>query len=146
MSAPDSGPTRVAGDRLRVAFLALAFAALGWSLLTLYSGSTRFDPHRRLLREFFRAARARDTVRIRALVSSEEPLRWALATAARQPPILPDPDGELSIRGASRSPGVEEIAVWARGVCSEQPLFVTLVGDGRDRRIASVQTVCKGEP
>lgn len=146
MPAPDRATAGVAGDRLRAAFLVVAFVVVGWNLLTLYSGSTRFDPHRRLLRSFFRAARAQDTARIRTLVSSDQPLRWALATAAQQPRVLPDPDGDISIRGASRSPGVEEIAVWARGSCVDHPLFVTLIGDGRDRRIAGVQTACKGNP
>ncbi len=132
------------GDRLRVAFLIVAFTVFGWILVTRYSGSSRFDAHRQILRDFFRAAEARDSTRLRTLVSSDQPLRWALGMAARGPRSLPDPDGTLDIRGASRSPGTEDIVVWTGGLCAAQPYFVTLVGEGRHRRIDNVQSNCTG--
>mgnify|MGYP001335415261 CR=1 FL=1 len=130
------------GDWFRAAFLVVAFTALGWVLLTRYSGSSRFDPHRRILRDFFSAAAAHDTTRLRHLVSSEQPLRWALSAAARDRRILPDPDGALEISGASRSAGTEDVVLWVGGPCAEQPYIVTLVGEGRNRRIESVRTDC----
>ena len=132
------------GDRVRVVFLVAAFTALGWLLLTRYSGSSRFDFHRQLLRDFFRAAAARDSTRLRTLVSSDQPLRWALSLAARDQGALPDPDGTIDVRGASRSPGAEDIVVWASGVCADRPYYVTLVGEGRNRRIDNVQSKCTG--
>ena len=130
------------GDRVRVACLVVAFTAFGWFLLTRYSGSSRFDLHRQMLRDYFRAARARDTIRLRRLVSSDQPLRWALGRATQ---ALPDPEGAIDIRVASRSPDVEDILVWTPGPCAEQPYFVTLVGTGRARRIDNVQSNCSGE-
>lgn len=143
----DMHPSRAAaslpfGDWFRAACLVVAFTALGWFLLTRYSGSGRFDPHRRILRDFFSAAEAGDTTRLRSLVSSEQPLRWALTAAAQDPRILPDPDGALDITGASRSAGTEDIVLWVGGPCAEQPYLVTLVGEGRSRRIESVRTDC----
>lgn len=129
------------GDRVRVVCLVVAFTAFGWLLLTRYSGSSRFDFHRQILRDYFRAARARDTARLRTLVSSDQPVRWALATAAQ---ALPDPEGTIDIRRATRSLDVEDILVWTPGPCAERPYLVTLVGTGRTRRIDNVQSDCSG--
>lgn len=129
-------------DWLRGALLVVGFAAFGWFLLNRYGPSGRFEPHRRLIREFLRAAQAQDSIRLRTLVSGEEPLRWALTAGTQNPWLLPDPDSALVIRGASRFGGAETVAVWGAGLCARRPYFVTVVGEGRSRRIEAVQTDC----
>jgi hypothetical protein len=135
---------RTIGDWFRVVALAIGFVALGWFFLTRYSGPGRFEPHRRLVRDFFRAAQAQDTVRLRTLASSAQPIQWALGTAADSPWLLPPPDSALDIQGANRSGTTEEVVVWVAGVCSKQPYFVLVSGNSRDRRIEAVRTDCVG--
>lgn len=115
---PGTGAAPPLSDWLRGALLVVGFAAFGWFLLT------------------------RDSIRLRTLVSSEEPLRWALSAGTQNSWLLPDPDSALDIRGASRFGGAETIAVWAVGPCAHRPYFVTLVGEGRNRRIEAVRTDC----
>ena len=84
----EAPPSRTASapplsDWLRGAFLVVGFAAFGWFLLTRHSGPGRFEPHRRMIREFLRV-----------------------------------------------------------GPCARQPYFVTMVGEGRNRRIDAVRTDC----
>lgn len=67
------------GDWVRGAVLIAGFAILGSLVVTRYTGPGRFEAHRRLVRDFFHAARLRDTTRLRALVSTEQPIEWALA-------------------------------------------------------------------
>ena len=146
-SRPSGPPSRLpVTDWLRAAFLVVGFAALGWLLLTRYSGPGRFEPDRRRARDFFRAAQARDSVRLRALVNSNQPLRWALDARAQVPSLLPALDSGFYVRGVQRWGDTEEVSVWTGGPCSRRPIFVTFVGKGRNRRIQEVQTDCSREP
>jgi hypothetical protein len=142
-SGPDPSSSRVPIiDWLRGAVLVAGFAALGWVLLTRYTSSGRFGPVRRQIQAFFKAAHTGDSARLRTLVSAEEPLRWAMAEAARVPSILPAPDSALQVRGVQQRGDTEAVVVWVVGACSGQPFFVTLVGQGRQRRIQSVSSDC----
>lgn len=133
------------GDRLRAVLVLIGLGALGWVLLTQYTGPDRFESARRTTRAFFRAALARDSTHLRTLVSSDEPLHWALSAAARTPALIPNPDSAFEMRRVQRWDHSEQVAVWAAGVCSRQPFFITFVGEGRDRRIEALRTDCGRE-
>ena len=135
-------PPRLPGDWVRVATLAIGFVGLGWILVTRYTGPGRLEPHLRLIRDYFRAAAAHDSLRLRGLVSSDQPLRWALDPGNAW--LLPDPDSSVEIRSSNRSGSAEEVAVWVRGPCTGDPYFVIVAREGRNRRIEAVRTKCTG--
>jgi hypothetical protein len=129
-------------DLVRVAVLVLGFGFLAWRLVARYPGSGRGDAFQGEIREFFHAAEARDSARLRGLSIGDEPVRWALA-AAGTPGVLPQVTDRVKIDGIQSWGDTSEVLAWGAG-CN-QPWFVTLVGRGRERRIREVRTEC-GKP
>ncbi len=127
-------------DLVRIVVLVVGFGLLTWRLVARYAGSGRGEAFQSEIRDFFRAAEARDSARLRGLSIGDEPVRWALTAI---PGALPRMAGRVKVDGMQSWGDTTEVLAWGAGC--DQPWFVTLVGRGRARRIREVRTEC-GKP
>jgi|SRR5687767_9016457 len=85
--------------RTRTVAIALAAAAgsiwLGWRLLTMYSVPPAERRMVRVTHRFLEAALAQDSAALKSAAATSQPVRWALAAAARHPDAI----REWSING-----------------------------------------------
>jgi len=129
-------------DWLRVAFLVVVLAVLGWVLLHRFTGPGRFAEYQQTVQQFFVAAHAKDSLRLRAMADTEQPVQWALEAAAGQPWLLPPVDSGFEIRRTRRAELLDGIVVWPAGPCATQPYFMTIATGDRGPRIHGIHTSC----
>ena len=129
-------------DGLRVTFLVVGLAVLGWVLLHRFTGPGRFAAYHQTVQQFFAAAHAKDSLRLRAMADTEQPVQWALEASVHQPWLLPPADSGFEIRRTRRAELLDGIVVWPAGVCATQPYFITIATGNRGPRIHGIHTSC----
>lgn len=139
---PVSSARSPSRDWLRVAFLVVVLIGLGWVLLHRFAGPGRFAAYHQTVQQFFAAAQAKDSLRLRAMADTEQPVQWALETAAHQPWLLPPADSGFAIRRTRRADRLDGIVVWPAGPCATQPYFMTIATGDRGPRIHGIHTSC----
>ena len=133
-------------DWLRILALVAGFGALTWAVVNRYSGHSPGDEYRGPLRAFFAAARARDSVRLRSMVTAEAPLRWAVAAGSQVPSPIPAADDRIEVQGAERNGDTTTMMVWAVTACGRQPFFITLVNRAGRVLLLDLRTECDSTP
>jgi hypothetical protein len=129
-------------DWLRIVILVSVFGALTYAVVTRYTGKTRGEPYREPLRAFFAAARTRDSLRLRTMVSADPPLRWALAAATQVPSPIPRAEDPVDVQGLDRRGDTTSLMVWAATACGRQPFFITMVSQAGRQRVLDLRTEC----
>jgi hypothetical protein len=129
-------------DWLRILVLVAGFGALTWAVVNRYSGNSLSDAYRKPLRAFFAAARARDSVRLRSMVTAEAPLRWAVSAGSQIPSPIPAAGDRIEVQGAEQNGDTTTMMVWAVTACGRQPFFITMVNRAGRSLLLDLRTEC----
>ncbi|MEO8448661.1 MAG: hypothetical protein ABI647_02650 [Gemmatimonadota bacterium] len=117
----------------------LAAGAIGWWLLGLYSVSSPWDQFEKPAREFFEAAVARDSGRLKRLASPAA-LAFVLERAAQD-------SGSFSVLGPlvamkGRRTGDTSRVVFLNGGCRNHMVTITFVGLGKAAKVRDFTPPC----
>jgi hypothetical protein len=120
----------------------VAFGALTYAVVTRYTGKAPGEAFRQPLRAFFAAAQARDSLRLRTMVTADPPLRWALAAARERPSPIPRAEDRVDVQGVERNGDTTSMMLWAVTACGRQAFFITMVNRSGSERVLDLRTTC----